>query len=90
MALSNMVTRTAKRAVVILQLGTGLVSIGCGDSKVTRYDDSDSDGVVITADQHGGEIHTTYVRGIKHGSYAWYRADGEKPLLRGGPPGRQW
>ena len=51
------------------------LAVGCDDDKSTKVAET-SDGVVLTSDDHGGTISTTYRNGVKHGEFLWLRDDG--------------
>ena len=65
----------ASRGTLLMVLMGWSVAVGCDDDKGMKVVET-ADGVVLTSDDHGGTISTTYRNGVKHGDFLWLRDDG--------------
>ena len=66
---------TTSRISLLMVLMSWSVTVGCDDDKSTKVTET-TDGVVLTTDEHGGTISTSYRNGVKHGEFLWLRDDG--------------
>ena len=77
MTRTNRISQHLKHFVALAILLAGaLTTTGCGDDKGANSTGAMDDGVVVSYDDKGGEILTTYANGEKHGAFVWNHPDG--------------